>query len=184
MKLWHSYDIVSPAIPKINFAAKLRNNYELSIMKGKIVWFLHVILPIVPMFMCRQTGNPWLLLFFFSIKYLFENRFAWFWPIGHSFLTPCEAFFPPSAFSVNFFIIYHLSFIIERSVNIPFEDSPYAGSRIPLKQKWEYPLSTSEYSLDTEASILVTLKCVYEWRWKVLMNYVRTVRISFRTLSA
>ena len=37
MKLRHSYDIVSPAIPKINFVAKLRNNYELSIMKGNIV---------------------------------------------------------------------------------------------------------------------------------------------------
>lgn len=84
MKLWHSYDIVSPAIPKINFAAKLRNNYELSIMKGKIVWFLHVILPIVPMFMCRQTGNPWLLLFFFSIKFgcFRERQYSWFGVVG------------------------------------------------------------------------------------------------------
>ena len=61
---------------------------------------------------CLLVSNKSIILahvFIFSVQLHHGNNER---NIPYSFLTPCEAFFPPSAFSVNFFIIYHLSFII------------------------------------------------------------------------
>ena len=61
---------------------------------------------------CLLVSNKSIILahvFIFSVQLHHGNNER---NIPYSFLTPCEAFFPPYAFSVNFFIIYHLSFII------------------------------------------------------------------------
>ena len=73
-------------------------------------------------------------------------HFFHFSELFHSFIFSFFHFSEAPSFS-HFFILH--------------QDSPYTDLRMPLKQKWEYSLSTSEYSLDTEARILVTSSWVY-----------------------